>query len=119
MNVVVICVAGGVGSLTRFIVDGLVRSRLGRRFPWGTIVINMSGALLLGVITALATKQDVSASQKLVIGTGFCGGYTTFSTASFEAVRLLEEKRVGAALLHVVANIGLTVGAATLALLVV
>ena len=90
MTGLLVCLAGGAGALIRFMVDGLIRTRLGRNFPWGTIVINVSGALLLGIITALALRHGVSAKEKLVIGTGFCGGYTTFSTASFEAVRLLE-----------------------------
>jgi CrcB protein len=111
-----ICIAGGVGALVRFITDGLIRGRLGRRFPWGTILINASGALLLAVITALVLRHDVSAKDKLIIGTGFCGGYTTFSTATFEAVRLLEEKRWISAFLHVLANIGLTVVIAVLTL---
>jgi CrcB protein len=114
--VFVICVAGGIGALTRFIADGLIRSRLGRRFPWGTVFINVSGALLLGVITALFLRHDIAAKDKLIIGTGFCGGYTTFSTASFEAVRLLEEKRWASAFLHVLTNIGLTVIASVVAL---
>jgi len=116
MTALVICLAGGIGAVTRFMLDGLIRTRLGRRFPWGTVFINVSGALLLGFITALALHNGVSAKEKLVVGTGFCGGYTTFSTASFEAVRLLEEKRWLAAAAHITANIGLTVTAATLAL---
>lgn len=117
MTVLLICIAGGGGALVRFITDGLIRSRFGRRFPWGTLVINVSGAFLLGAITALALRHDISTADKLVFGTGFCGGYTTFSTASFETVRLLEEKRPWAALGHLLMNIGLSVGAATLALL--
>jgi CrcB protein len=60
-------------------------------FPWGTLVINVSGSLLLGVITGLALHHGLSASDKIVVGTGFCGAYTTFSTFSFETVRLVEE----------------------------
>ncbi len=116
MIVLLVCLAGGVGALTRFVVDGIIRSKLGRDFPWGTIVINGSGALLLGGITALALHHNVSTTYKVVLGTGFCGGYTTFSTASFETVRLLEEKRPWAAVFHVLANIGITVSVASLAL---
>jgi CrcB protein len=119
MTALIVCAAGGVGALARFIADGLIRTRLGRKFPWSTLCINVSGALLLGVVTALALHNGLSASDKLVIGTGFCGGYTTFSTASFETVRLLEEKRVAAAMFHALTNIGLTVGVATVALLLV
>jgi fluoride exporter len=116
VTILIICIAGGVGALTRFIIDGLIRSKLGRRFPWGTIFINVSGALLLGIITSLTLRHDLSITDKLIVGTGFCGGYTTFSTASFEAVRLLEEKRLWAAAWHVFMNIGLTTLAAVIAL---
>lgn len=111
-----VCAAGGIGALSRFITDGLIRSRFGRVFPWGTIFINVSGALLLGIVTGLTLHHGMPLKYKLIIGTGFCGGYTTFSTASFEAVRLLEEKRFWSALMHVAANAGLTILAATAAL---
>lgn len=116
MTPLFICFAGGVGALTRFVVDGLIRSQLGRRFPWGTLLINVSGALLLGVITALYLRHGLPQKARLIVGTGFCGGYTTFSTASFEAVRLLEEKRLWAAFWQVATNIVLTVGAVVVAL---
>lgn len=119
MTPLIICIAGGAGALARFILDGLIRSRLGRRFPWGTIIINVSGALLLGTITALTLRHSLPNGDELVIGTGFCGAYTTFSTASFEAVRLLEERRWIAALGHVAANFGLTFGVAMAALAII
>lgn len=117
MNVLLICIAGGFGALARFIADALIRNWLGRNFPWATIIINVSGALLLGAVTALTLRHQLSSEVKVIIGTGFCGGYTTFSTASFEAVRLFEEKRWKAAMGHVTANIVLTVGVAFVVLI--
>jgi CrcB protein len=108
MIAVWISLAGGIGALGRFIVDGHVRTKLYRGFPWGTILINASGSLLLGILTGLILYHHMGSDIKLIWGTGFCGGYTTFSTASFEAVRLVEERRVWSAALHVSSNVILT-----------
>jgi len=109
--------AGGFGALARFVVDGLVRTQLGRSFPWGTLIINVSGSLLLGIIAALAWSGHISGDAALVIGVGFCGGYTTFSTASFETVRLLEERRIFAAVFQTLGNAGFAVLAIAVGLL--
>ena len=99
--------AGGLGAVCRFVLDGVVRSRWASLLPWGTIAINISGSLLLGLLTGLAVPDDL----RLIVGTGFLGGYTTFSTASLETVRLLIDRRPAAALLN---GLGVLV-AATLA----
>ncbi|WP_022900671.1 fluoride efflux transporter CrcB [Humibacter albus] len=87
-----LCVAGGVGAALRFVVDGLVRSRVKSVFPWGTAVINVSGSLLLGVLIGLTLSAVVAPQWALVLGTGMMGGYTTFSTASIETMRLVQER---------------------------
>jgi len=83
--------AGAVGSVARFLLDRAVADRARGVFPWGTLVVNVSGSLLLGVITGLAFHHGLSKTGKVVLGTGFCGAYTTFSTFAFETVRLVEE----------------------------
>ncbi|MBI5161292.1 MAG: fluoride efflux transporter CrcB [Micrococcales bacterium] len=95
-----IAVAGGIGAVTRFALDGVIRSRTRSRHPLGTLVINISGSLLLGAVTGLALAGLLPDSARLILGTGFLGGYTTFSTASLETVRLLQERRRVGALLH-------------------
>jgi fluoride exporter len=92
-----ICVAGGMGAALRLILDGLIRARVKSTYPVGTTVINVTGSFLLGLVTGLATSQLVPHQWQLVVGTGFLGGYTTFSTASFETVRLIEDRRFVAA----------------------
>ena len=89
--------AGSVGAAARFMVDGAVRARRDSRLPVGTIAINLTGSLLLGVLTGLVLYHHAPTSLTLLAGTGFCGGYTTFSTASFETVRLLQDGRLAAA----------------------
>ncbi len=83
-----VALAGGAGAVLRFVVDGLVGRRRRCWFPLGTGGINGSGSCLLGVLTGLALDHVASTSLTLVLGTGLVGGYTTFSTASVEAVNL-------------------------------
>ncbi|WP_134323094.1 fluoride efflux transporter CrcB [Cumulibacter soli] len=85
--------AGGLGSASRFLLDGAIRARTRGVLPIGTIVINLSGSLLLGLLTGVVSMQVLPKSVGLVIGVGFLGGYTTFSTASFETVRLFQERK--------------------------
>jgi CrcB protein len=111
-----LALAGGVGASTRFFVDGAVRSRIRWSYPVGTTIINVSGSLLLGLVTGLALSHLVSADWLLVLGGGFLGGYTTFSTASFETVRLLQKRRWGAALANGLGMMFASVAAALLGL---
>lgn len=95
-----IAVAGGLGAAARFVLDGLIRSATDIRLPWATILINISGSLLLGLVTGLAAGRVLPEAWQLILGTGFLGGYTTFSTASFETVGLLRDRRWVAAALN-------------------
>lgn len=108
MTPLLLSIFGGLGATSRFIVDGVISARLGKRFPWATMIINAVGAGILGYITARAALHGFSLDAKLVIGTGFCGGFTTFSTACFEAVRLAEEKRYTAFWLQIAGNLALS-----------
>ena len=74
---------GGAGAVLRFVVDGAVSARVGRPFPYGTLVVNLTGALLLGLVTGLALSKTGS----LLVGTAAIGGYTPFSTWMFETQR--------------------------------
>ncbi|WP_129658158.1 fluoride efflux transporter CrcB [Rothia uropygialis] len=93
LTFVLLSVAGGVGAALRLMLDGIIRSRSQGIMPWGTITINVTGSLLLGLLTGLATAHLMPEAWHLVVGSGFLGGYTTFSTASFETIRLLQERR--------------------------
>jgi CrcB protein len=84
-------VAGAIGATLRYAVDGSIGERAGGAFPWGTFVVNTTGSLALGVLTGLALYHAFPKTPKVVLGTGFCGAYTTFSTFTFETVRLVEE----------------------------
>lgn len=90
---IALALAGGIGASARMLLDGIIKSRVSSGIPWGTITINVSGSLVLGLLTGLASSAIVPESWQQIIGTGFLGGYTTFSTASFETVRLIQERR--------------------------
>ena len=89
---VLLVLAGGVGAGVRFVVEGALRARITSRFSWPTALINMSGSLLLGLLTGLVAGGLASSEASAVLGTGFLGGYTTFGTASYETVELVRKK---------------------------
>ncbi len=90
MTALWIALAGSVGAMSRFVLDGHIKARRNHAFPWATLVINVTGSLILGLVSGVLLKHKSFADIEAIIGVGFCGGYTTFSTASFETVRLLE-----------------------------
>lgn len=105
-------VAGGVGAILRFVLDGAVRARWPSGFPIGTAIINVSGSFVLGLLTGLGASGLMSHDWVMIVGTGAMGGYTTFSTASIETVRLAQERRYGLATLNGVGVMLLALGAA-------
>jgi CrcB protein len=114
----VVALAGGLGAVARLVVDGEARRRLGLRSPGGTVLVNLSGSFLLGLLTGLAAAGLLPATARVVVGTGFLGGYTTFSTAAVEAVRLVLEGRRAAALVQATSQLvaGVLLAGAGLAL---
>jgi fluoride exporter len=102
-----VMVIGGIGSVTRFLVDRAVTRRLGRPFPFGTLAVNVSGAALLGFLGGLALSRDAA----LLAGTAFVGAYTTFSTWMLESQRLGEERQTWAAIANIVISVALGIAA--------
>jgi CrcB protein len=105
-------VAGAVGAPARYLLDDAISSRALGVFPWGTLLINVSGSFLLGLLTGLALFHAFPPTAKVILGTGFCGAYTTFSTFTYETIRLLEEGAVNEAVRSALANLLLGAGAA-------
>ena len=101
---------GGAGALARFVLDGVVAARLGRDFPYGTLAVNLSCALTLGVITAAVVDDDTLR----LVGTGFIAAFTTFSTWALESHRLGEDGQLRLGALHFVVSLALGVTAAWL-----
>jgi len=95
-----VVVIGGIGATLRFLLDRAIASRMARSFPFGTLAVNLSGALVLGLLSGLALNHTAA----LLAGTALVGSYTTFSTWMLETQRLAEERQVWPA----VANIGVS-----------
>ena len=105
-----VAVLGALGAYARFALGALVEARRPGAFPYGTFAVNLSGALVLGLLTGLSVTGDAL----LVLGTGFLGAYTTFSTWMFESVRLAEDGGRRLALLNLL--VSLAAGLAAVAL---
>lgn len=88
--VIGVALCGGLGAAARFVVDGLIRSRHTHVFPLATVVVNVSGSLVIGLLNGAALFHGLGPTWLVVAATGFCGGYTTFSTAMVETVRLVQ-----------------------------
>ena len=113
MTVVVwagVVVIGGVGAVLRFLVDRTVSGQTSGSFPYGTLAVNLSGALLLGVLSGLALSPHLA----LLAGTAFVGSYTTFSTWMLETQRLAEERQLWPAVANIVVSVVFGLAAAWL-----
>lgn len=106
----------GVGAVSRYLVDRAITDWRGSGFPWGTLVINVAGSLVLGVVVGLATHHGLSPITAVVIGSGFCAGFTTFSTWTWETLALTEEGALSQASLNVLVSLAAGLGAAALGL---
>jgi CrcB protein len=103
---------GGFGASARY-GSGLLAARyLGGDFPWGTLIVNVGGSLLIGILMHFALDADALPPRaRLALVTGFCGAFTTFSTFSYETTRAIEAGDWGIAAGNVVANVALCLGA--------
>jgi CrcB protein len=105
MLVAGIAAAGALGAPVRYLLDGFVQDRSDGVFPRGTLVVNITGSFILGLLTGLFLYHAFPTDPKTVLGTGFCGAYTTFSTFTYETVRLAEERAFGVAVQNALCSI--------------
>ena len=92
---------GGLGAIGRFLLDGAVAARVGDRFPWGTLAVNLTGALALGLLVG----AELGGDALRLVGTGLLGAYTTFSTWMFESQRLAEDGEFGRGLANLLVSL--------------
>ena len=114
MSLLLVITGAAVGAPLRYLGDRAIQVRHDTVFPWGTFAVNVIGSLILGVITGAVTAGGASPQVQLAVGTGFCGALTTYSTFSYETLRLLEDDARFFAAANVVASIVAGVGAAFL-----
>lgn len=105
MTLVLIAVGGAAGTVARYLVQGWVSDRTEAQLPWGTLLVNVSGSFVLGLIFALAIDRSVLPTElRLPLMVGFLGAYTTFSTLMLESWRLVEDGALLTALVNIVGS---------------
>ena len=113
MTVLLVALGAAIGAPLRYLTDRAIQSRHDSVFPWGTLTVNVAGSLLLGFVTGLPAGSGVAA----LVGTGFCGALTTYSTFSYETLRLVQDGARFYAVINVVASVVAGLGAAYAGLL--
>jgi len=113
LPIALVALGAAVGAPLRYLTDRTVQAKHDSVFPWGTFTVNVCGSLILGFLTALPTSPSVTA----LLGTGFCGALTTYSTFSYETLRLVQQGARFYALVNVIASIVAGLGAAAIGLL--
>lgn len=109
-----IFVGAGIGGVARYAIGTVVQDAADPTFPWGTLVINVSGSLLLSFVYALLEGTAASPEWRAFLGVGILGGYTTFSTFSWEMLRLLQDGEWERAMMYAAGSVVLSLGAALL-----
>ncbi|WP_461006792.1 fluoride efflux transporter CrcB [Streptomyces capparidis] len=107
MNVLLVALGAAVGAPLRYLTDRWLTARHGTAFPWGTLVVNVAGSLVLGAVVRAGSPE-----LRLLLGTGLCGALTTFSSFGHQTVALLESGAPWRAAANAGANVGLGLGAA-------
>ena len=102
---IVVGVAGAIGAVARYLLDGAVQDRTAGLFPFGTLAVNVVGSVVLGFLVGYVLAHTDGRTARTIIGTGFCGALTTWSTASWETVRLAEEGATITAITFTLVNV--------------
>jgi CrcB protein len=109
-----VCLGAAVGAPGRYLVDRAIQARHDTLMPWGTMLVNIAGSLVLGFLTGLSTTREVPEAVALSLGAGLCGTLTTYSTFSYESFRLFEDGARLYALLNVVVSLLAGLGSAVI-----
>lgn len=112
MTWVLVAVTGGLGAVTRVVLDALVTARVGPDAPWGTWVVNVSGSFAAGLVLGAGVTGRLSAAAVAVVAGGFLGAFTTFSTAMVQVVERLADGQRLAGALHLLGTLVACVAAA-------
>ncbi|HET7312527.1 MAG TPA: fluoride efflux transporter CrcB [Mycobacteriales bacterium] len=118
MVTLAVALAAGIGAVARYVFDQIVEHKTSGTFPLGTLLVNVTGSLLLGVVVGLGLHHGLPTTPSVVVGVGFAGGYTTFSTWAWESIALHEDGAPGQAIVNALGSFatGLVAAAAGLGL---
>ena len=107
VQIVIIGLAGSIGAVVRYLLGRLVAQRLRSQIPFATLLINVSGSFLIGLLFVAALRHRISSTVQVTLATGFLGGYTTFSTMSWEGVQLIRRGNQRASFLYLGGTVAL------------
>ncbi|KAA5836343.1 fluoride efflux transporter CrcB [Saccharopolyspora hirsuta] len=119
MTFVLVAIGGALGACLRFLTDRWVQARHDTGFPWGTLTVNAVGSLIIGVLTGVALFGVRAPELQALLGVGFCGALTTFSTFGYESVRLLADGARLYAVLNVLGTVLAGIGSGVLGVVLV
>ena len=109
VNMLIVAAGGAFGSVCRYLVGVWTLRRFGPAFPWGTLAVNLVGCFAIGLLTEIITRRfNGSAELRLLLVTGFLGGFTTFTAFSLDAISLVERGAHGGAMVYLVASVGVS-----------
>jgi CrcB protein len=112
LPILLVALGGALGSVARYLTGVLTTRVFGPSFPWGTLIVNIAGSFLIGILVeAFALRWNLSHAWRAFLTIGFCGGFTTFSTFSLDSYALMQRGETGLAALYVVASVVLSLGA--------
>jgi CrcB protein len=118
MNTLLVAIGGAIGSVGRYLIGGWVQSLAGTGFPAGTFFVNVTGSLIIGVILGLVERGALSSQARLLLAVGLMGGYTTFSSFSYDNLGLLQTGETGRFFFNVIAQLALGLFAAYLGVVI-
>lgn len=109
-HLILVFIGSGLGGCTRYLLGKWVQAQMLGNFPWGTLCVNMMACLVLGFVMGILNKASAwQASALLLLASGFCGGFSTFSTFSFETLQLLEQKQYLDAFINIMASVSVCI----------
>jgi len=114
VTVLLVALGAALGAVLRYLAAHVLHSREGAAFPYGTLLVNVAGSLLLALVASMLAAGDVGAETMALVGTGFCGALTTYSTFAYETVGLAERGARRLALVNIVVSVMVGLGAAAL-----
>lgn len=104
LKIIFLLTGGALGSLSRYLVSGLTHRYISGIFPWGTLMANATGALIIGIFWGIFDQRDIGPNTRMFVFVGFLGGYTTFSTFALETMNLVRDGEMKIAIFNVLAN---------------
>ncbi|GBF81606.1 fluoride efflux transporter CrcB [Aphanothece sacrum] len=105
LQLILVFVGGGLGSVSRFFLSLVISSNLVTPFPWGTLTVNILGCFIIGIVIGIIERYQLNPYWTLLFATGFCGGFTTFSSFSYENNLLVKNSEYFLALVYILISV--------------